>query len=170
MRRALAWTITIGEFSVDPGDFLVFVFIMWLSFKLATLVQFILNVDLMPRVDLPRGVPEAISRLSRYVVILVGAAVASAAAGFDISKITIVVGALGVGVGFGLQNIVNNFVSGLILLFERPIRVGDTLSVGDTGGKVEKIGMRATVVGTWDGRRSSSPTRSSSRTRWSTGP
>jgi potassium efflux system protein len=151
VRGALAWKITIGEFSIDPGDLLIFGFIMWLSFKLATLVQFILNVDLMPRIDLPRGVPETISRLSRYLVILVGALIASAAAGFDISKITIVVGALGVGVGFGLQNIVNNFVSGLILLFERPIRVGDTLSVGDTGGKVEKIGMRATVVGTWDG-------------------
>ena len=150
-RRAFAWTITIGEFSVDPGDFLVFGFIIWLSFKLATLVEFILNVDLMPRVDLPRGAPEAISRVSRYLVILVGAVVASAAAGFDISKVTIILGALGVGVGFGLQNIVNNFVSGLILLFERPVRVGDTLSVGDTGGKVEKIGMRATVVGTWDG-------------------
>jgi small-conductance mechanosensitive channel len=84
-------------------------------------------------------------------VIAVGAVIASAAAGFDISKVTIIIGALGVGVGFGLQTVVNNFVSGLILLFERPIRVGDTLDLGNTGGVVENIGMRASIVSTWDG-------------------
>ena len=85
------------------------------------------------------------------MVIAVGAVIASAAAGFDISKISIILGGLGVGVGFGLQNIVNNFVSGLILLFERPIRVGDTLDIDNTGGTVEQIGMRASIVSTWDG-------------------
>ena len=143
--------MTFGNFSIDPGDFLIFGFTIWLSFKIAAFVEFMLNVDFLPRVDLPRGVPETISRLTRYVVIAVGAVIASAAAGFDISKITIIVGALGVGIGFGLQNIVNNFVSGLILLFERPIRVGDTLDIGSTGGTVETIGMRASIVSTWDG-------------------
>jgi small-conductance mechanosensitive channel len=151
VRRALDWSMTIGNFSIDPGDFLIFGLTFWLSFKIAAFIQFILNVDFLPRVDLPRGVPETISRLTRYVVIAIGAVIASAAAGFDISKITIIVGALGVGIGFGLQNIVNNFVSGLILLFERPIRVGDTLDIGNTGGTVETIGMRASIVSTWDG-------------------
>jgi small-conductance mechanosensitive channel len=151
IRRALDWSVTIGNFSIDPGDLLVFGFIIWLSLKIATFVQFILNVDLMPRIDLPKGVPQTISRLTSYAVIAVGAVIASAAAGFDISRITIIIGALGVGVGFGLQNIVNNFVSGLILLFERPIRVGDTLELGNTGGVVDKIGMRATTVSTWNG-------------------
>jgi small-conductance mechanosensitive channel len=151
IRRALDWKFTIGEFSIDPGDLLIFGFIIWLSLKIAALVQFILNLDLMPRLDLPRGVPQTISRLTSYAVIAVGAVIASAAAGFDISRVTIIIGALGVGVGFGLQNIVNNFVSGLILLFERPIRVGDTLDLDNTGGVVDKIGMRATTVSTWDG-------------------
>ncbi len=151
IRRMLDWKISIGALSIDPGDLLIFGFIIWLSMRIATFVQFILNVDLLPRMDLPRGVPQTISRLTRYMVIAVGAVIASAAAGFDISKVTIVIGALGVGVGFGLQNIVNNFVSGLILLFERPIRVGDTLDIEATGGVVEKIGMRASVVSTWDG-------------------
>jgi potassium efflux system protein len=150
-RRALDWSVTIGNFSIDPGDLLIFGFIIWLSLKIAAFVQFMLNVDLMPRIDLPRGVPQTISRLTRYVVIAVGAVIASAAAGFDISRITIIIGALGVGVGFGLQNIVNNFVSGMILLFERPIRVGDALDIGNTGGVVDKIGMRATTVSTWNG-------------------
>ncbi|MBD3853492.1 MAG: mechanosensitive ion channel, partial [Acidobacteria bacterium] len=151
IRRALDWSVTIGNFSIDPGDLLIFAFTIWLSFKIAAFVQFILNVDLMPRIDLPRGVPQTISRLTSYAVIAIGAVIASAAAGFDISRVTIIIGALGVGVGFGLQNIVNNFVSGLILLFERPVRVGDTLDLDNTGGVVDKIGMRATTVSTWDG-------------------
>ena len=151
IRRTLAWSVTIGDFSIDPGDFLIFGFTIWLSLKIAAFVEFMLNVDFLPRVDLPKGVPETISRLTRYVVIAAGAVIATAAAGFDISKITIIIGALGVGIGFGLQNIVNNFVSGLILLFERPIRIGDTLDIGNSGGTVEKIGMRASIVSTWDG-------------------
>jgi potassium efflux system protein len=149
--RALDWSFSIGAFTIDPGDFLIFAFFIWLSFKIADLVQFFFTVNLAPRVDLPKGVPQTISRLTRYVVITVGAVIASAAAGFDISRVSIILGGLGVGVGFGLQNIVNNFVSGLILLFERPIRVGDTLDIDDTGGTIEQIGMRASIVSTWDG-------------------
>jgi small-conductance mechanosensitive channel len=96
-------------------------------------------------------VPHAIARLNRYGVIIIGAAVATTAAGFDIGKATILMGALGVGVGFGLQNVVNNFVSGLILLFERPIRVGDIVEVGSASGEVQEIGMRATRVKNWQG-------------------
>ena len=151
IRHILDLKITIGNFSINPGDLLIFGFIIWLSMKIATFVEFVLNVDFMPRVDLPKGVPQTISRLTGYVVIAVGAVIASAAAGFDISKVTIIIGALGVGIGFGLQNIVNNFVSGLVLLFERPIREGDTLDMADTGGVVEKIGMRASIISTWDG-------------------
>ena len=151
LRQALAWKITISQFSIAPGDILIFGFLIWLSFKIAEFVQFILDVDLLPRADLPKGVPQTISRISRYAVIAVGAVIASAAVGLDISKAAIVLSALSVGLGFGLQNIVNNFVSGLILLFERPIRVGDTLDLENTGGVVETIGMRASIVSTWDG-------------------
>ena len=149
--KAFDWKFAIGDVSIDPGDLLVFGLVIWVAFKIADFVEFMLNVDFLPKIDLPRGVPETISKLTSYVVIIVGAVVASAAAGFDISKITIVVGALGVGIGFGLQNIVNNFVSGLILLFERPIRVGDAVDLDRDGGTVEKIGMRASIVRTWDG-------------------
>ena len=149
--EAFDWKFAIGDVSIDPGDLLVFGFVIWVALKIAAFVEFMLNVDFLTKIDLPRGVPETISKLTSYVVIVVGAVVASAAAGFDISKITIVVGALGVGIGFGLQNIVNNFVSGLILLFERPIRLGDTVDLDSDGGTVEKIGMRASIVRTWDG-------------------
>jgi small-conductance mechanosensitive channel len=150
LRRGLEWKMPIGAFSFEPSDLVIFALVIWASFKLAALIEFVLNLDLLPHVDLPRGVPEAIAHLSRYTLICLGAVVASVAAGLDIGRVTIILGALGVGIGFGLQNIVNNFVSGLILLFERPIRIGDTLEMGGTGGVVQRIGMRASVVRTWD--------------------
>jgi small-conductance mechanosensitive channel len=82
---------------------------------------------------------------------MLGLMVALAAAGFEISQLAIVVGALSVGIGFGLQNVVNNFVSGLILMFERPIQPGDVVEVSGTSGKVREIGMRATTLTTFEG-------------------
>ena len=77
--------------------------------------------------------------------------IALAAAGFQLSELAIIIGALGVGIGFGLQNVVNNFVSGLILMFERPIQPGDVIEVSGTSGKVREIGMRATTLTTFEG-------------------
>ena len=82
---------------------------------------------------------------------MLGLMVALAAAGFEVSQLAIVVGALSVGIGFGLQNVVNNFVSGLILMFERPIQPGDVVEVTGTSGKVREIGMRATTLTTFEG-------------------
>ena len=143
--------LSIGEFSLSLGAVLTFVLIVWLSAKLAVLVEFVLGELLLPRMRLPHGAAHAVARVSRYTVIFIGLLVASKALGFDISQAAIVAGGLGVGIGFGLQNVVSNFVSGLILLFERPIRVGDIIEVGTTSGKVTNIGMRATLVRTWPG-------------------
>jgi potassium efflux system protein len=151
LRRAAKETIAVGEFSIVPADILLFVVIVWLSFKLSQLFRFVLDTDVMPRVGLPRGVPGAITRLSHYAIVVVGVMIAASAAGLDFSKINLIVGALGVGIGFGLQNVVNNFVSGLILLFERPIRVDDKIQHGELFGVVEKIGMRASIVKTFQG-------------------
>ena len=103
------------------------------------------------RVRTARGVPYAVSNLARYSVIFLGFLVGLSAAGVEITKLAIVAGGLGVGIGFGLQNVVNNFVSGLILLFERPIDVGDTIEVSDTSGTMKHIGIRASVIRTFDG-------------------
>jgi len=100
---------------------------------------------------LPRGVGNSISSLSYYGLVMVGLFVALAAAGFEVSQLAIVIGALGVGIGFGLQNVVNNFVSGLILMFERPIQPGDVVEITGTSGKVREIGMRATTITTFEG-------------------
>ena len=89
--------------------------------------------------------------MSYYAMVLLGLLVALAAAGFEVSQLALVIGALGVGIGLGLQNVVNNFVSGLILMFERPIQPGDIVDVGGTSGKVREIGMRATTLSTFEG-------------------
>jgi small-conductance mechanosensitive channel len=96
-------------------------------------------------------VGNSISSLSYYALVFAGLAVALVAAGFEMSQLTIVVGALGLGIGLGLQNVVNNFVSGLILMFERPIQPGDVVEVGGVSGKVREIGMRATTLSTFEG-------------------
>jgi len=150
-KKVLDAEISFGEFTLVPGTVLLFFFMIWLSFKLSQLIQFGLEADVLPQMDLPRGVPRAITRLTHYAVIVAGVMVAATAAGLDFSRINLIVGALGVGIGFGLQNIVNNFVSGLILLFERPIRVDDRVQLATLSGVVTDIGMRASIVRTWQG-------------------
>ena len=90
------------------------------------------------------------ARLVHYVIIFVGFLLALSALGFEITKLTIMLSALGVGIGFGLQGVVNNFVSGLILLFERPVRVGDTIEIDGKWAEIKRIGLRATTVQTFD--------------------
>jgi potassium efflux system protein len=143
--------LSIGEISLALGDLLLFLLITWLSIKFAAFVSFIVGDLVLPRLRMPQGAPHAISRLLRYTIIFIGLVIATRALGFDLSQAAIVAGGLGVGIGFGLQNVVSNFAAGLILLFERPIRVGDIVELGATGGTVEKIGMRATLVRTWRG-------------------
>ena len=105
----------------------------------------------MPRIPLPRGVPSSISMLTNYVILAIGFLIALTAAGMEWSKFALLAGAFGVGIGFGLQNVVNNFISGLILIFERPIKVGDAVEVGALKGKVMRIGIRSSTIRTFDG-------------------
>jgi small-conductance mechanosensitive channel len=148
---ALESEISIGDFSIVPADVVIFVIVVWLSFKISQLFQFVFEADVTPRLDLPRGVPGTITRLSHYLIIVVGVLIGAAAAGLDFSRVHIILGALGLGISFGLQNVVNNFASGLILLFERPIRVGDKVQLADLFGTVKDIGMRASIVQTLQG-------------------
>ena len=108
-------------------------------------------MDLLSRLDMPRGLPSVVGRLTRYLLIALGIIFALAATGIELTSLTILGGALGVGVGFGLQTVVSNFVAGLILAFERPIREGDLIQLQDLTGEVRRIGFRSTVVRTFDG-------------------
>jgi small-conductance mechanosensitive channel len=110
-----------------------------------------LDEDILPRLSLPRGVPGTISTLTKYFIIIIGFLIASSSIGLDLNRFTILIGALGVGIGFGLQDLVNNFISGLILIFERPIQVGDVVHFNDIEGRVTNIGIRSSRIKTWQG-------------------
>jgi len=140
-----------GSISFSAGDVLEFVLTVWLAYLVSAFIRFVLREDVYPRTRLTRGISYAISSLLNYVIIALGFALALGVLGLDLTRVTVLVGAFGVGIGFGLQSVVNNFVSGLILLFERPIQVGDTVEVGDLLGEVSRIGIRASTVRTWTG-------------------
>ncbi len=151
VRAALDASLAVGRVSISPGTILVFVLSVWLAFYVSRVIRFFLDEDILPRLDLPRGVPAAVSTGVHYLIISGALIFGTAAAGLDLTKLAIVVGALSVGIGFGLQNIVNNFISGLILLFERPIQVGDHVQVGQLKGRVSRIGIRASTVRMYEG-------------------
>ena len=110
----------------------------------------VLEFGILQRLPLDSGARYAIKALSQYLIVAIGIIAAFNTIGAEWSSIQWLVAALGVGLGFGLQEIVANFISGIILLFERPIRVGDTVTVGETTGKVSRIRIRATTILSWD--------------------
>jgi len=147
----LTYPLEAGKISVTLGGLLLFVASVWAAFWLARTTRVVLRDDVLPKMSLPRGVDNSIASLTYYAMLMLGIFVALAAAGFEVSQLAIVIGALGVGIGLGLQSVVNNFVSGLILMFERPIQPGDVVEVSGTSGKVKDIGMRATTLSTFEG-------------------
>jgi small-conductance mechanosensitive channel len=140
-----------GELSLSLGDVLAFAVTVWIAFAVSSVIRFVLQEDVFPRLRLGRGLPASLSSLVHYFILLVGFFLGLAALGLDLNRVTLLAGAFGVGIGFGLQNIVNNFVSGLILLIERPIQVGETVQIGDLLGEVHRIGIRSSTVRTWEG-------------------
>ncbi|HEX7374802.1 MAG TPA: mechanosensitive ion channel domain-containing protein [Steroidobacteraceae bacterium] len=147
----LSHQLVLGRISVTLGGVLLFFLSIYVAFWLAKTIRYVLHDEILPKMELPRGVSNSISTLSYYTLVIVGIFTALAAAGFEMSQLTLVIGALGVGIGLGLQDVVKNFVSGLILMFERPIQPGDIVEISGTSGKVREIGMRATTLSTFDG-------------------
>jgi len=142
---------TFGSVSVSLGGVLAFVLTLYASVLISRFVRFVLDEDVLPHLALPRGVSATCSMLVNYFILALGFFIAVSAAGLELSQFALIAGALGVGIGFGLQSIVNNFVSGLVLIFERPIQIGDTVQLGDLRGQVRRIGIRASVVRTFEG-------------------
>lgn len=140
-----------GELNFTIGNVSIFFFTLWITILLSKIISAVLEQDVLRKLRLKRGVPKTISTLAKYAIITIGFLVAIAAAGFKLQNLTIIISAFGVGIGFGLQDVINNFISGLILLFERPIQVGDSVQVGTLWGKVEHIGIRSSIIRTFDG-------------------
>jgi small-conductance mechanosensitive channel len=140
-----------GSISTSVGDIAAFFLTLLGAYWLSTFIRFLLEEDVYPRTRIAAGQSYAVSNLLNYSILAIGFLVALGVLGLDLNKMTVLLGALGVGIGFGLQSVVNNFVSGLILLFERPIHVGDTVQVGNLQGRIRRIGIRASVVRTAQG-------------------
>jgi hypothetical protein len=137
--------------SISIGNILEFFLTVWLAYLLSRFLRFVLQEDVYPRIDLAPGLSYAASSLLNYIILALGFVAALGVLGVDFSKVSLLAGAFSVGIGFGLQSVVNNFVSGLILLFERPIHVGDTVEIGNLTGTVRRIGIRASVIHTGAG-------------------
>lgn len=147
----LTYEFKLGELSLSLGSLVTFGLATWAAFWVAKTLRQLLSEDILPSLSLPRGVGNSVSSLSYYVVLFVGLLAALAAAGFQVGQLTLIFGALGVGIGFGLQDVVRNFVAGLILMFERPLQRGDTVEVAGVLGVVRDIGLRASIVTTFEG-------------------
>ena len=146
----LSLGFSLGSQRIDVGLLLVSTGILYASFLASWIIQKLLVDEVLFKGRFEKGVRFSIGRLAHYAIILAGFLFALSTLGFEISKITIMLSALGVGIGFGLQGIANNFVSGLILLFERPVRVGDVIQMAGDWAEIKKIGIRATTVQTFD--------------------
>lgn len=150
-RDVLQHAFTFGEISISLGNVLVFAIAVVVAFLSARAVRYLLRQEVLPKMSLPRGVDNSVASLSYYAVLMLGLLLALSAAGFKVGQLAFVFGALGVGIGLGLQDVVKNFVSGLILMFERPIQPGDIVDVSGTNGRVRMIGMRSTTISTFEG-------------------
>jgi potassium-dependent mechanosensitive channel len=147
----LTTRIGFGSFSTSVGDVLAFVLTLVVAYLLSSFLRFVLQEDVYPRVGIPPGISYAASSLLHYVIIAVAFLTALGVLGVSMTQVTVLAGALGIGIGFGLQSVVNNFVSGLILLFEQPVHVGDAIQVGTLQGWVRRIGIRASILRTVQG-------------------
>ena len=150
-RAVLDYHIAGGTVGVTLGGVLGFFLILLVGYSVSAVIRFLVREELLSRFHLSRGLPELIASTLHYLLLLLVFFFAVNAGGVELNKFTVLTGALGVGVGFGLQNIVNNFISGLILQFERPIHIGDVLDVDGTTGKVTRIGIRSSTVRTFQG-------------------
>ena len=153
LERFLSFPYKVGTITFTLGMLVTFIAILAISFAITSLISFLLDGKEV-RFDflsLPKGIPSAISMVIRYFILAVGFVLAISSLGIELSKFNLLAGALGLGIGFGLQTIVSNFISGIILVFERPILPGDVVEVNNLLGTVNKIGVRASRINTFDG-------------------
>ncbi len=142
--------ITLGKTPVTIAIVVQFVIMLVVVVLVARLIRRLLRDRLLARTKLAVGLQEAIARITGYVVLALGIIMSLETLGIEMGSLNVLAGALGVGIGFGLRNIVENFISGLIILGERPIQFGDRIEVGGSAGRVTHIGARSTTIRTND--------------------
>lgn len=142
--------LTIGSSEFNLYGMLLFFISLFLLFVVAEWIKRLVSLRLLTRYVNEPGTRQSLGTILKYFIVSIGLFVIVQSTGLDLSALGIMFGALGVGIGFGLQNITNNFISGLIILFSRPIKVGDRVEVGNTVGDVVDISARATTINTND--------------------
>ncbi len=147
----LSLPINVGVITFTIGSVLTFLLILFGSFAITSFISRIVDGGLLNFLKLPKGIPSVISVIVRYSIISFAFVIAMSSIGINLSQFNLMAGALGLGIGFGLQNIISNFISGLILIFERPIQTEDVVEVGTLVGHVMKIGVRSSNIRTFDG-------------------
>jgi potassium-dependent mechanosensitive channel len=148
--REVFWDLQLGKLGISPAEIFRAIILFVLVLSGTRLLQQALDQRVFPKTRMDAGIRHSIRSALGYLGFFMGLGLAITSMGVDLSNLAILAGALSVGIGFGLQNIVNNFVSGLILLIERPIKTGDLISLGDQLGTVKKISVRATEITTGD--------------------
>jgi small-conductance mechanosensitive channel len=146
----LTFGFSVGSQRISVSLVLIAAAIIYGSFLISWIIQRVLMEQELLTRKVEMGVRHSIGRLIHYALIVIGFILAISVLGFSITNLTIILSALGVGIGFGLQGVVNNFICGLILLFERPVRVGDMVVLNGTWAEIKKIGLRATTIQSFD--------------------
>lgn len=141
---------SVGKSTITLWTLSYLVLLLIILYYITTKLNKIIVYKLLAKSKVELGVRVAVGTIIRYTILTIGFIIIIQTVGINLSSLTILLGALGVGIGFGLQNITNNFVSGIIILFERPIKVGDRIELGKVTGDVTKISMRATTILTND--------------------
>lgn len=151
IRDALNYTIfTLGEARITPLSIIYLLVLLTLLFFLSNKLKHLLVERLLGHTKLDLGARQAIGTITRYFILFIGFLIILQTVGINLTTLNVLAGAVGIGVGFGLQNVASNFISGLIILFERPVQVGDRIEIDDINGKVISIGARSTIVRTND--------------------
>lgn len=140
----------LGEGTITLWTLLYLLLLVAALFFVASRLRWFLEERALARRGVDRGVRQATGAIFQYVVLFVGMLIIVQTAGLDLTTLNVLAGAVGIGVGFSLQNIVSNFVAGLVILFERPVRLGDRIEVAGIEGDVTRIGARSTTVITND--------------------
>ncbi|HKP70902.1 MAG TPA: mechanosensitive ion channel domain-containing protein [Pyrinomonadaceae bacterium] len=140
----------LGETRITPFGVIYVLCLIVALFYLSNRLKNLLVNKLLTRTRLDTGAQQAIGTITRYLILFVGLLIIFQTVGIDLTALSVLAGAVGIGIGFGLQNVANNFISGLIILIERPIKVGDRIEVDEVDGEVVSIGARSTTIRTND--------------------